>query len=68
MSNKASGEAPELGSIEKFFGGPWNDWVMRLRFVIILLMAGWLGFAISQAKDIGPLTEQEDFLPADHKI
>lgn len=58
----------ELGTTEKFFGGIWNTWVHKLRYVIIFLMAGWLVFAIIMAKDIGPLTEQENFLPVDHPI
>ena len=31
-------------------------------------MSGWFAFAIYTAKDIGPLTEQEDFLPEDNTL
>lgn len=58
----------EYSQIELFFAGTWNNKVRQFRFIIILVMAGWLGFAIYKAKDIGPLTEEEDFLPSDHKI
>lgn len=58
----------EYSAIEQFFGGPWNKWVHKLRYLIILIMAGWIGFAVYKAKDIGPLTEEEDFLPEDHPI
>lgn len=61
-------DVPELGQIEKFFGGKWNYWVYKTRYVIIFIMLGWTIFAITKAKDIGPLTEKEEFLPADHQI
>lgn len=57
-----------MGTIEKFFGGAWNEWVHKLRFVIIFVMVAWLVFAIIKAKDIGPLTEKEEFLPDDNEI
>lgn len=58
----------EIGKIEQFFGGPWNYWVHKLRFIIVFVCAGWTGFAIFKAKDIGPLTAQEEFLPKDNPI
>lgn len=58
----------DMTTIEKFFGGVWNEWVHKLRYIIILVMVGWLVFAIIKAKDIGPLTENEEFLPDDNEI
>lgn len=52
--------------IERFFGGVWNFYVFKFRFIIIFLFAIWLVISIIIAVDIGPLTEEEEFLPSDH--
>ena len=51
-----------------FFGGFWNDNVKKFRYLIILLFLGWTTFACIMAAKMGPLTKEEEFLPADHSI
>lgn len=52
--------------IERFFGGIWNFYVFKFRYIIILIFTVWLVISIIIAVDIGPLTEEEEFLPSDH--
>lgn len=49
----------EQGTLEKFFGGHWNTWVYKLRYLIITVMMGWSIFAIIMASGIKPLSEPE---------
>ena len=58
----------EKGNIDKFFEGPWNSMVYKLRWLIIFVFLAWTIVATIFASQIGPLTEEEEFLPSDHPI
>jgi len=40
----------------KFFGGPWNSFVRKLRWLILVVFFIWAGYACYIAKDVSPLT------------
>lgn len=56
-----------MGTIEKFFGGSWNNWVFKLRYIIIIASILWCTCAVYYAQQIGPITKMEDFYPPDHR-
>ena len=51
-----------------FFGGVWNSNVAKYKYIIIFVFLIWTGVASYLASQMGPLTEEEEFLPADHPI
>ena len=53
---------------DRFFGGPWNSFVRKLRWLIVLLAFGWTGYAVYVAQDVSPLTEPEQFFRDDHPV
>jgi len=65
---KVDAEEPKFGPMERFFGGPWNKMIKKFRFIIILAFASWTIAAIFFALRLTPLTKQEEFLPANHKL
>lgn len=52
--------------IENFFGNKWNNMVYRGRYPILALFVIWLAIACIFASKIGPLTEEEEFIPKYH--
>lgn len=58
----------ELGKIETFYRDTWNSNVYKFRYAIIGVFFIWTIFAIVKATEMGPLTKEEEFLPADHPI
>jgi preprotein translocase subunit SecG len=55
-----------FGFMERFFGGPWNNFVKKFRWVLIALFLGWVIAAAIIASKLRPITKQEQFLPDDH--
>ena len=52
----------------RFFSGPFNRCIFKARYFIVV---GFVVLGIAAAiiaSDISPLTEPEDYLPADHEI
>jgi hypothetical protein len=52
--------------MEIFFGGKFNNFVKKFRWVIFLVLTAWSIVSIVLATKLGPLTEEESFLPSDH--
>lgn len=42
--------------------------VFKCRYYIILVFVLWTVFAVDQALGLGPLTQREEYLPADHPL
>jgi len=58
----------ELNILEKFFGGPWNKFVEKYRFFIMGGILAWSAATCYFVTQLGPLTEQENFVPEDHPV
>jgi hypothetical protein len=58
----------KLSGLTKFFGGAFNRFVMKAKWVIILVLLpiGIAGFF--KGMQIKPITEQEEYLPDEHPI
>ena len=54
--------------LERFFGGPWNWFIGKVKWVIFLVVIAWAAFAIWRAILMGPLTETENYLPESHYL
>jgi hypothetical protein len=52
--------------IENFFGSTWNNMVHKSRYPILAAFTIWLVIACFFASKIGPLTEEEEFIPKYH--
>jgi hypothetical protein len=39
-----------------------------MRWVIIFAVFSWFIYAVNKARQLGPLTEEEEFIPADHPV
>ena len=50
---------PKPSYLERFFGGPWNWFVNKAKWVIFVITIIWAMFAIWRTLLISPLTEQE---------
>ena len=51
-----------------FFSGPYNKCIKRAKWTIIVVFLS-IGIAATiLASKIGPLTEQEEYLPNDHPV
>jgi len=61
-------EEAESGKIEKFFGGPWNDFVNKFKIPIIVIFVIWIGASIGFASQLSPLSRSEEFLSDDHPL
>ena len=59
---------PQESCVERFFEQSWNTTVRFFRWLIVLLFLGWTGYACYIAKDISPLTENEQFFQEDHYL
>jgi len=55
-----------MSGIEKCFDGFWNNLLHKFRWVIIGVILVWSLVSAGFTSQLGPLTEQEEFLPADH--
>ena len=51
---------------ERFFGSKWSSMVYWMRWYIIIIFASWVAYAVYKGKDIGPVTEEINFLPDEH--
>lgn len=45
-----------------------NGLTKKLRYFIIAATAIWFIFAVNRARQLGPLTEEEEFIPKEHPI
>ena len=52
----------------KFFGGVFNQFIYKARYVLIALLLSMGIAAAVIGSRIGPLTEQEDYLPPTHEL
>mmetsp|Transcript_41135 Transcript_41135/g.62527 ORF Transcript_41135/g.62527 Transcript_41135/m.62527 type:complete len:246 (+) Transcript_41135:1382-2119(+) len=59
---------PEYGVIEMFFGGPWNDFVKKFRYPIIVIFAIIVGVQIGFAAQLSPLSQSEEYVDSEHEI
>jgi len=57
QANFSSSDEPSYGMIEKFFGGPWNDFVNAIKFPIIAIFLAWIVVALIYATKLSPLTK-----------
>lgn len=58
----------EIGMIEAFFGGAWNNGIKALRWPIVIITLIWFQYAVDQALLLGPVTKAEEFFPPENKI
>ena len=56
------------GCADRFFGGPWNSCIRKLRWLILVLFTGWTGYACYIAKDVRPLSSEEKMFKPDHPV
>ncbi len=61
-------EEKNMRSLERFFNGPFNNFIFKAKYVIIGLFVIWSGISVWQTTNLSPLTEEESFLPEDHWI
>jgi hypothetical protein len=52
--------------IEKFFGGKFNNFVKKYKWVLFFSLSMWSVVSLVTASKIGPLTSEESFLPDGH--
>jgi hypothetical protein len=58
----------KIDPLSKFFGGPFNDFVFKYKYRILVIMSFVGCFALYFAVQISPLTKQETFFPDDTPI
>jgi uncharacterized membrane protein YdfJ with MMPL/SSD domain len=51
-----------------FFSGPWNTNISKFKYLILGIFFIWTVIACIMAAQMGPLTEEEEFLPKDHPM
>lgn len=54
---------PKKDCLTAFFGGAFNNFVFKARYVIVVLGILLAALAAYFAQDIGPLTKEEEFVP-----
>jgi len=54
--------------MENFFRTYWNTGVRKMKWFIVVSTFLWFFYAINRARQIGPLTEEEEFIPKDHPV
>ena len=54
--------------LNRFFSGPFNKIIYKLRYVIVFIWFTFGAICVYFGSQIGPLTEQEEFLPNDHPM
>ena len=66
QANSTAIKKPKVNKVESFFRNQWNGCIRALRWPIVILVIVWFQFALKHALNIGPLTESEEFVSADH--
>ena len=59
-------KAPKPSILERFFGGPWNWFISKTKWVFLVIMLVWTVFATWRASKMQPLAEEEKWLPEKH--
>ena len=54
--------------MEQFFSNIWNPFIYKFRKVVILIFVVMFALAMNEARNIGPLTKQEDFVPRTNEL
>lgn len=69
--SQRSTQPPEgngLGPVEIFFGGTFNKWVYKLRYIIILIGFAAAGYSGVRASELQGLSSMEQFFRKDHQL
>jgi len=53
--------------VERFFRGPWNSYMRKMRFVHLGVAVALIGVCIWLATKLEPLTEDEEWIPDSHE-
>ena len=61
-------DVKELDGLTKFFAGPFNTFVYKARYLILIIMTAFGCLAFSFAIQMSPLTKQEELLPDGHPV
>ena len=56
----------ERSKVDIFFGVTFNNIIAKYKWVFFAIIGGWSLVSCFLAAKLGPLTEEESFLPADH--
>jgi len=59
---------PEMTFLNRFFSGPYNRFIHKLRYIIVVVFFSFGVMCIYFGSQISPLTKQEEFLPNDHPM
>ena len=59
---------PTPSLLERFFGGPWNAIIRKIRFVFIIVLFLWGAFAFWRTLKMSPLTNQEQWMRDSHYL
>ena len=62
------GEDEEMGRVERFFAGKWNNYVFKYRWHIIVFFIVWSIFASICTSFLEPLSMAEEYLPSDNRL
>ena len=65
-SSKRIHKDPKPSLLERFFGGPWNWFINKSKWILFIMIIIWSGFAIWRATLMGALTKSEQWLPDSH--
>ncbi len=52
--------------LNRFFSGPFNKYIHKFRYAIVFIFFTFGAICVYFGSQIGPLTEQEEFLPNTH--
>ena len=56
----------KLNVLEKFFDGPWNDWVRNHKWAIVILGVILSAYAAARSREIKGLSQMERYFPPGH--
>uniref|UniRef100_A0A7S3CP63 SSD domain-containing protein n=1 Tax=Strombidium rassoulzadegani TaxID=1082188 RepID=A0A7S3CP63_9SPIT len=66
---KAEGDGEvQLNRVERFFDTTWNQFIVKRKPFVLLLFLAWSVFAFTQAIQMGPQTEEEEFIDPENPI
>lgn len=58
----------KLSNLERFFDGPFNDWIKRNKFIIVIIGFSLAAYAGYRSRDIRALSGQERYFPKSHPL